>query len=97
MPTCADVAFQIGPRLNAAGRVAHAAMALQLLLTSDRAEADTLANQLCAQNSQRQEEESRTLEQALAWLRARLDARTLACLTSTEWHPGVIASLPRAW
>ena len=38
--SCTDVAFQLGPRLNAAGRVAHAAAALQLLLTTDAGEAE---------------------------------------------------------
>lgn len=89
--TPGDVGFQIGPRLNAAGRVAHAQTALHLLLTADRAEAETLAAALCAQNTQRQDEELRTLEQANALVRERDLAREkVLVLASADWHPGVI-------
>jgi single-stranded-DNA-specific exonuclease len=88
---CGDVGFQIGPRLNAAGRVAHASDALRLLLTADRAEADALAARLCAHNTQRQDEEARTLEQALALAEARdLAQEKVLVLASPDWHPGVI-------
>ncbi len=86
-----DIAFLLGPRLNAAGRVAHAAAALELLLTNDPTEAETLAAQLCEQNTQRQEEEARTLEAALAQLETRdLDREKVLVLDSPDWHPGVI-------
>jgi len=89
--SCTDVAYQIGPRLNAAGRVAHASSALQLLLTADRAEADALANELCANNSQRQEEELHTLEQALVLVEQRDLAHEKALvLAGQDWPPGVI-------
>ncbi len=89
--TCSDVAFQLGPRLNAAGRVAHAELALRLLLTNDRTEAEALAAQLCAHNTQRQEEEGRTLEQAVALVEARdLEAEKVLVLDSPHWHPGII-------
>ncbi|MHB9130096.1 MAG: single-stranded-DNA-specific exonuclease RecJ [Armatimonadota bacterium] len=88
---CYDVGFQIGPRLNAAGRLAHASIALNLLLTADRLEAEKLAGQLCEQNTQRQEEEMRTLRQALAMVDDRdLSREKVLVLSSTEWHPGVI-------
>ncbi len=86
-----DVAFKLGPRLNAAGRVAHAEMALQLLLTNDRTEADTLAAALCAQNTQRQEEEARTLVHALEQVRGHnLAEERMLVLAAPDWHPGVI-------
>jgi single-stranded-DNA-specific exonuclease len=86
-----DIAFLLGPRLNAAGRVAHAAAALELLLTNDSTEADTLAAQLCEQNVQRQEEEARTLEAALAQLDTHdLTREKVLVLSSPDWHPGVI-------
>jgi single-stranded-DNA-specific exonuclease len=86
-----DIAFLLGPRLNAAGRVAHAAAALELLLTGDPTEAATLAAQLCEQNAQRQEEEARTLESALAQVAAAdLDREKVLLLASPDWHPGII-------
>ena len=89
--TCTDIAFQIAPRLNAAGRIAHAADALRLLLTGDQAEADALAAQLCAHNEQRQEEELRTLDAAMAMAEARdLSTEKILVLASPDWHPGVI-------
>lgn len=89
--TCTDVAYQIGPRLNAAGRVAHAATALRLLLATERDEAESLADQLCANNTQRQEDELRTLEQALAMVETRdLTREKVLVLASRDWPAGVI-------
>lgn len=89
--SCTDIAFQVAPRLNAAGRVAHAADALRLLLTEDMDEADALARRLCDHNTQRQEEESRTLDEALVMAEARdLTREKMLVLASPDWHPGVI-------
>ena len=89
--SCYDVGFQLGPRLNAAGRMAHAETALKLLLTSDRDEGDALAAQLCAHNAERQEEEAHTLEHALKLVETRdLEHEKVLVLDSEDWHPGII-------
>ncbi len=89
--TCGDVGFHIAPRLNAAGRVAHASAALRLLLTTDPAEADTLTQQLCEHNTARQEEEAHTLEEALSMVEALdLTHNKFILLSSPNWHAGVI-------
>jgi single-stranded-DNA-specific exonuclease len=89
--SCGDVGFQLAPRLNAAGRIAHAADALRLLLTTDAAEAETLAAQLCAHNTQRQDEEAHTLDEALALTAAcDLTREKALVLASPHWHPGVV-------
>ena len=62
--TAQDVAFSIAPRLNAAGRMASAKTALNLLLTDDPDEAGTLAKELTELNSRRKEAE-RELTQAV--------------------------------
>jgi len=49
-----DIGFKLGPRLNAAGRLANSEMAVRLLLTKDAAEAQHLAEQLEALNRDRQ-------------------------------------------
>lgn len=55
-PINADtVAFQIAPRLNAAGRMGHAGDSLRLLITGDEGEAEVLAHQLESQNQERRE------------------------------------------
>ena len=86
------LAFQLGPRLNAAGRVGDANDALRLLLTDDPAVAATLAAQLERQNAERQALDQRTLEEALEDLAKAFDpARDIGVVLSREgWHPGVI-------
>ena len=59
------LAFALGPRLNAAGRVGDAGDGLRLLLTDDTAEAYRLATQLERQNGERQALDQRTLVEAL--------------------------------
>jgi single-stranded-DNA-specific exonuclease len=87
------VAFRLAPRINAAGRLGRPDLALELLLTDDRDEADGLAAQLEDLNRERQGVEERILREATAlvdsWPEARR-ARRGYVLWHEEWHEGVI-------
>jgi single-stranded-DNA-specific exonuclease len=50
-----DVGYRLGPRLNAAGRIAHAKLALELLMTDDAERGESLAYELDRLNRERQE------------------------------------------
>jgi single-stranded-DNA-specific exonuclease len=86
------VAFLLGPRLNAAGRVGDAADGLRLLLADDPEEGAALARQLERQNAERQALDQRTLDEALAELDHAFDpARDVGVVLARDgWHPGVI-------
>jgi single-stranded-DNA-specific exonuclease len=68
--TATTIGYILGPRINAAGRIAHAYQAARLLITEDPTVADSLAAELTQLNRQRQETTRemtrRALEQALA-------------------------------
>lgn len=87
-----DIGFRLGPRLNAAGRLATAEKALRLLLTSDEAQAEELASLLDTQNRERQNVERQMLAEAQEQLAQNFDpARDAAIvLGSRDWHPGVL-------
>ncbi|MGC8668542.1 MAG: single-stranded-DNA-specific exonuclease RecJ [Chthonomonadales bacterium] len=89
--TSRDIAFGMGPRLNAVGRVGDARVALELLLTNDAAQAGELAKRLEAANSERQRAQNRILQEALAQLDAEdEDGRTCIVLKGHNWHQGVV-------
>ncbi len=83
------VGFRIGPRLNAAGRLADAMAALELLLTTDAARAAELAKLLNEHNAKRQGIEAQIVEEAMAMARANSGDRVLV-LAKEGWHVGVI-------
>ena len=87
-----QIAFMVGPRLNAVGRMGEAARGVQLLLTDDSAEAQRLAEVVDAENQIRQEVDRATLEQAKEMLEGTFDPERdrAIVLASDEWHPGVI-------
>ena len=60
------VGFGIAPRINAAGRIAHAMMAVDLLLAETPEHAEEMAAELCAINTHRQAEENAIAEKAYA-------------------------------
>jgi single-stranded-DNA-specific exonuclease len=64
--TAASIAFALGPRLNAAGRLASAQLAYDLLAAQDRAEASLLAARLGRLNEERQQITRETVERARA-------------------------------
>ena len=88
----AHVAFRLGPRLNAAGRVGIAQDALDLLLADDLERASVLARSLEWQNRDRQTLEQRTLDEVLKQVaRSFLPDRDFAIVVGAPgWHPGVV-------
>jgi single-stranded-DNA-specific exonuclease len=86
-----DVAFIIGPRLNAAGRMGHARDALRLLTDASAEEAHEIARELEAENRRRQVVERTIFEQAVEMVEARDGPLPYALvLASPDWHAGVI-------
>ena len=87
-----DVLFRLGPRLNAPGRLDSGDPALRLLLTTDSAEAQTLAQQLEELNRQRQSVEYQILAEALSLIEANKDYEQSSSLVlaSAGWHKGVL-------
>ncbi len=85
------VSFQLGPRLNAAGRIADAALALRLLLTRDFTEAKGLANEIEALNDRRKTEQDQLVEEAIEQvLRAGRQSDAAVFAFGRGWHPGVV-------
>ena len=84
--------FVLGPRLNAAGRIADASDGLRLLLTDDPAEARQLARRLEEHNTARQALDQRMLDEALAQVEPYADPERhpAIVLASDAWHPGVV-------
>jgi single-stranded-DNA-specific exonuclease len=95
-PAAADataVAFRLAPRINAAGRLGRPDVALELLLTDDRARARELAGTLEELNRERQGVEERILREAVAAIEAsppEVRARRGYVLWNESWHEGVI-------
>lgn len=90
--TAENVSFALAPRLNAAGRMNSAALALQLLLAEDPDRAEQLADDLCRCNAARQEAEQEIMAQVEAQLAAdpvRKNDRVIV-LWGEHYHPGVI-------
>jgi len=87
------VAFRLAPRINAAGRLGRPDVALELLLTDDRARARELAGTLEELNRERQGVEERILREAVATVEswpADARARRGYVLWNEGWHEGVI-------
>lgn len=84
-----QVAFGLAPRINAAGRMGRADLALDLLMCSDPAEARRLAALLDGMNEERKNTEERIQAEAMRQAEAQLHRNALV-LYGEEWHSGVI-------
>jgi single-stranded-DNA-specific exonuclease len=89
--TALDLGFRIGPRINAAGRLADMSIGIRCLTTDDEAEALTLARELDTMNHRRRTIEQDMSEQALVSLEAPEKARNATvCVFHPDWHQGVV-------
>lgn len=88
-----DIAFRLGPRLNAAGRLYRADAGVELMLTDDPARATTIAAELDAANRERRETERQVAAEAETALRELPDdlrAAPAIVVAGEGWHPGVV-------
>jgi single-stranded-DNA-specific exonuclease len=86
------VVFTLGPRINAAGRVAHARAAVDLLIAQTEEEANNLAEKVNLKNEVRKEFDSSITEEAIAMIERNDAVRSSksTVLFKNTWHKGVI-------
>ncbi len=91
-----DISFKLAPLLNASGRMAHAKVAVELLLTKDKTTAEKIAKALIDMNLERRELEQRAFDEIVFFLQKNQHFLNMNALILSDnraangWHPGVI-------
>ena len=88
-PTCTDLGFALGPRINAGGRVGKSDLGVRLLTTRDPAEAERIAVELDRLNEERRAIEG-IVQEAAEGIAATKSNRAVIVVAGHGWHPGVI-------
>ena len=88
--TPVDISFRLGPRINASGRLADAALSVELLLSEDETFCVETAQQLDAFNRERQEIERKITEEAERTIETQYADLPGIVLFNEGWHPGVV-------
>lgn len=81
--------FMFGPRMNAAGRLEHAARSLELMLTNDATRAREIAGELDSLNKQRQSDQAKIVKEAKEMALEYADDPVLV-LASPDWSHGIV-------
>lgn len=92
-PDTYALGYLLGPRINAAGRIGHARLALTLLTTADKGEAAAIAQELERLNRERQEIELAVVDQAMIQADNMLGKErrgSILVVSARGWHPGVV-------
>ena len=86
------IVFTLGPRINAAGRVAHGRAAVELLIAKTEEEANALAEKINLKNDLRREFDMSITEEAIAMIESNAALRNAksTVLFKNSWHKGVI-------
>ena len=86
------IGFTLAPRINAAGRIRSASMAVELFLTDSYEKAYEIAQELCLANKDRQSEENQIIKEAYEQIEryGDLDENPVIVLDADHWHHGVI-------
>ena len=90
--TTRDISYGLAPRLNAAGRMADAALAIELMMAEDESAARNVADTLDQHNSDRQKLQHDTFLHAREMFLHQPDCESARAivLAHDSWHPGVI-------
>ncbi len=90
-PTSRDVSLALGPRLNAAGRLEDARLALQILMEEDPLEAQRIAELLDQHNRARQQFQEAAVQEAIAQVESEGQTQHRALVVhSHNWHHGIV-------
>lgn len=87
--TSYTLGFMFGPRMNAAGRLEHAARSLELMLTNDPVHAREIAAELDGLNKQRQGDQAKIVKEAKEMAAQYVDDPVLV-LASADWSHGIV-------
>ena len=83
--------FKLSPKVNAAGRMKHASLALELLMCNKLEDTINLSEQLRLINTKRREEDEKTTEEALIQIKDKKEELFSSTLVYHDnWHPGII-------
>lgn len=85
-----DISYRLGPRINASGRLADAAISVELLVSDDTRFCFETARQLDSFNRERQEIERQITEAAERIVEAEFASQDGIVLYDEGWHPGVV-------
>ena len=89
--TSGYIGYTLAPRINAAGRVRSAAMAVELFLEHNLDRAESIAMKLCQANKERQNEENKIMQDADEKMRSwDIEKYPVIVLDADNWHHGVI-------
>ena len=83
--------FKLSPKVNAAGRMKHATLALELLMCEKLEHTVNLSEQISLINIERREEDKKTTEEALIQIKQEEEESFSSTLVHNDnWHPGII-------
>ena len=85
-----DIAFQIAPRINAAGRMESASLPVELMLCKDPYKASEMAQRIDFLNSERKRVQQEIIDQAIEQVETKKKNKTVLVLYSDYWHHGII-------
>ena len=89
--TTQKIVFQIGPRINAAGRIDDAGLAADLLAATDATRAQQLVDTIEALNERRRELDRATRDEAIVIAAELMEADPMGLVVYKQgWHPGVV-------
>ena len=85
-----DISFKLGPRINASGRLADAALAVELLLSDDASYCMETSLKLDSFNRERQKIEKNIVEEAMRQVESHQSESHGIVVYGDDWHPGVV-------
>lgn len=86
-----DLVFQVGPKINAAGRLKHGSLAVDLLISKDEKFIENKASEVIQHNEDRKETDKETTKEALQLIKDSNEQNAAATVVLKEgWHKGVI-------
>ena len=88
--TISDLMYYVGPRINAAGRIKHASLALELLTCNEINSAEKLALEIEELNSLRREIEKDITSQAIEQADNSSEKKNSIVVFNSDWNKGVI-------
>ncbi len=90
--TTSTIGYILAPRINASGRLGCASRSVEMFLTSDREKAYELANDLCEENTIRQQTEQKMFAEALEYLENNPSIKDdkVLVIAHENWHHGIV-------